>query len=72
MVQIWSRICKPFKENNSATKFCLLFAHVQCMSESSCKFQIPASNTVGGDAKLRAVQKSVTYVRMYVRMYGQV
>ena len=30
-------------------------AHVQCMSELCCKFQMPASNTVGGTAETQTV-----------------
>ena len=37
------------------------------MSELCCKFQIPASNTVGGVAETKTVLQSVTDVRhMYV------
>ena len=45
--------------HNSAimTRMKILFpnAHVQCMSELCCKFQMPASNTVGGVAETQTV-----------------
>ena len=39
------------------TRIKILFpnAHVQCMSLLCCKFQMPASNTVGGVAKTQTV-----------------
>ena len=37
------------------SKFYLPYAHVQCISELYCKFQIPASNTVGGVADTQTV-----------------
>ena len=43
------------------------------MSNALCfKFQVPASNTLGGVAQTRTVLKSVTNVRMYVRMYVRI
>ena len=36
-------------------KICFLHAHAQCKSELCCKFQIPASHTVGGAAKTQTV-----------------
>ena len=56
------------RELNSAI-ICFLYAHVQCISELCCKFQIPAFKSVGGVAETRTVVKSVTYVRMYVSTY---
>ena len=45
--------------HNSAilTRMKILFpnAHVQCMSELCCKFQMPASNTVGEVAETQKV-----------------
>ena len=38
------------------------------MSELYCKFQIPASNTVGGVAETETVLQSVTDGRTYVRI----
>ena len=50
--------------HNSAimTRIKILFpnAHVQCMSELCSKFQIPASNNVGG------VAETLTVVRCYM------
>ena len=37
------------------SKFCFLHAHAQCMSELCSKFQICASNTVGGVAETQTV-----------------
>ena len=39
------------------TRMKILFpsAHVQCMSELCCKFQMPALNTVGGVAETQTV-----------------
>ena len=42
------------------------------MSELCYKFQVPASNTLGGVAETIIVLKSVTYVRMYVRTKGKI
>ena len=65
------KICALFK----GTLFCnndlnQNSAHVQCMSELCCNFQIPASNTLGGVAETRIVLQSVTDVRTYVRTNG--
>ena len=47
------------REHNSAImiKMKILFPnpHVQCMSELWCKFQMPASNTVGGVVETQTV-----------------
>ena len=47
------------KGHNSAImtrmKILLPNAHVQCMSELCCKFQMPESNTVGGVADTQIV-----------------
>ena len=39
------------------------------MSEVYFKFQVPASNALGGGAETKTVLKSVTDVRTYVRTY---
>ena len=41
------------------------------LSELCCKFQMPTSNTVGGDPDTRTVLQSVTYGRSYVRTRGK-
>ena len=49
-IVIWSKYVYYLRGHYSAimtkSNFCFLYAHVQCMSELCCKFQIPASNTV--------------------------
>ena len=47
------------------SKFCFPYAHVQFMSELHCKFQIPTSNIVGGDAETRAVLQCDVVQNMY-------
>ena len=37
------------------SKFCFLYAYVQCISELCFKFQVPASNTLGAVAETRIV-----------------
>ena len=48
-------------------KIFFLYAHVQCMSELSCKFQMPASHTAGGVSEIRTVLQRVTDRRMEVQ-----
>ena len=43
----------------------LAYAHVQCISELCCKFEIPASKTVGGVGETRILLQSVTDGRTY-------
>ena len=48
------------------SKFCSPYAHVQCISDLCCKFQIPALNTAGGDAETRTVLKCDMVQNMFV------
>ena len=48
------------------SKFCFLYAQVQCMFELCSKFQIPATNTVEADAETRTVPQSDMVQNMYV------
>ena len=41
------------------TKILFPNAHVQCMSELCCKFQMPASKTVGGAAETQTVGQCI-------------
>ena len=52
-------------------KFCFLYAHVQCISELCFKYQVPASNILGGVAETRTVLKTLTDVRTYVRLFAR-
>ena len=56
---MWAEYVCYFRGHNSAmvTRIEILFsnAHVQCMSELCFKFQMPASNTVGGVAETQTV-----------------
>ena len=53
-------------QKRPVSKFCSPYAHVQCISELCCKFQIPALNTAGGDAETRTVLKCDMVQNMYV------
>ena len=56
------KICMSFKGTlfcNSDLNHCFLYAHVQRLSELSCKFQTSASNTAGGVAETRTLPQSV-------------
>ena len=52
IVKIYIRVIQG---DRPESKICFFYAHVQCMSELCCKFQIPASNTVGGVAETGTV-----------------
>ena len=56
------------------SKFCFLYAYVQCMSELRSKSQIYAPDTVRGVVKTRTVLQSVTdghtYVQIRVKLYA--
>ena len=65
-------LCHSRRHNSAKMtliKIMFPLCNVQCMSELCCKFQIPASITVGGVAETRTVLQSVTDGQTYIHMY---
>ena len=64
------KICISFRGHNSAImpwiKILFPLCMCQCISELCCKFPIPTSNTVGGDAETRTVLQCDMVQNMYV------